>query len=102
MLTLSPQDLQAIVLSLEVATTATIISTPFGIGVAYLFACVKLPGKSIIEGIVNLPLRLPPVVVGYLLLLTFGRNGVLGNFLEVLHVRVIYLHSPAQSLPLQL
>lgn len=90
MLTLSPQDLQAIVLSLKVATTATIISTPLGIGVAYLFAFGKLPGKWIIEGIINLPLVLPPVVVGYLLLLTFGRNGVVGPFLDFLHVRVIF------------
>ena len=90
MLTLFPQDLQAIVLSLKVATTATIISTPFGIGVAYLFAFGRLPGKSIIEGIVNLPLVLPPVVIGYLLLLTFGRNGILGHYLDILHVRVIF------------
>jgi molybdate transport system permease protein len=90
MLTLSPQDLQAIVLSLKVATTATIISTPFGVAIAYLFAFGRLPGKSIIEGIINLPLVLPPVVVGYLLLLTFGRNGVLGHFLDVFHVRVIF------------
>lgn len=88
--TLSPQDLQAIVLSLKVAITATIISTPFGIGVAYFFAYSRLPGKSLIEGIVNLPLVLPPVVVGYLLLLTFGRNGHLGQLLDLFHVRVIF------------
>lgn len=90
MLTHSPQDLQAILLSLKVATTATIICTPFRIGVADLTTFGNFPGKSIREGIINLPLVLPPVEVGYLLLLTFGRNGVLGNSLEVLHLRVIF------------
>lgn len=88
--TLSPQDLQAIVLSLKVATAATLISIPFGVGVAYLLAFSKLPGKSIIEGIVNLPLVLPPVVVGYLLLLVFSRNGLLGLLPDILHVRIIF------------
>lgn len=90
MLTLSPQDVQAIVLSLKVATTATVLSTPFGIGVAYFLAYSKLPGKSIVEGIINLPLVLPPVVIGYLLLLTFGRYGVLGQFLDNLNIRVVF------------
>lgn len=90
MLTLSPQDIQAISLSLQVATTATLLSTPVGIGVAYLLAFGKLRGKSIIEGIINLPLVLPPVVVGYLLLLTFGRNGIGGAFLNFLDIQVIF------------
>jgi len=90
MLTLSPQDLQAIVLSLKVATTATLISTPLGVAIGYLFAFTNIQGKAILEGIINLPLVLPPVVVGYLLLLTFGTNGFIGTFLESMHIRVIF------------
>lgn len=90
MLTLSPQDLQAIGLSLKVATTATLISTPLGVAIGYLFAFTNIRGKAILEGIINLPLVLPPVVVGYLLLLTFGTNGFIGTFLESMHIRVIF------------
>lgn len=90
MLTLSPQDIQAIGLSLKVASIATLISTPFGIGVGYLFVFSKMRGKSILEGVINLPLVLPPVVVGYLLLLTFGSNGSIGRLLEHMNIRVIF------------
>lgn len=95
MLTLSPQDTQAIVLSLQVATMATLISTPLGIGAAYLLTFERLPGRPIIEGIINLPLVLPPVVVGYLLLLCLGSNGPLGQVLEMLHLRVVFTLSGA-------
>lgn len=90
MLSLSPQDMTAIGLSLKVAATATLISTPFGIAVGYLFVFGRIRGKAIFEGIVNLPLVLPPVVVGYLLLLTFGSNGFLGGILDQLNIRVIF------------
>ncbi len=90
MLTLSPQDIQAIGLSLKVATTATLIATPLGIGVAYLLAFGTMRGKAIIEGIINLPLVLPPVVVGYLLLLTFGRHGIVGKALSNLDIQIIF------------
>ena len=90
MLTLSPQDLQAIGLSLKVATIAMLVSTPIGIAAAYLLAFGRMRGKSLIEGIINLPLVLPPVVVGYLLLLAFGRNGLFGPILDFFHVRVIF------------
>lgn len=90
MLTLSPQDLQAVALSLKVATTATLLSTPLGIGVAYILAFSTMRGKAILEGIINLPLVLPPVVVGYLLLLTFGQNGLAGSFLTHLDIQVIF------------
>lgn len=95
MFSLTPQDTQAIILSLQVAATATLLSTPLGIAVAHLLAYSRVPGRSILEGIINLPLVLPPVVVGYLLLLTFGRNGILGPVLEVLHIRVIFTLSGA-------
>jgi molybdate transport system permease protein len=90
MLTLFPQDIQAIALSLKVATCATVIATPLGIGVAYFLVFGKMRGKSIVEGIINLPLVLPPVVVGYLLLLAFGSNGIIGRFLATFNIRIIF------------
>ena len=90
MLTFSPQDISAIELSLKVAISATLISSPFGIGVAYLLAIKKVRGSSILEGIINLPLVLPPVVVGYLLLLAFGQNGIFGRFLAHLNIQVVF------------
>jgi len=90
MVTLSPQDIQAVWLSLKVATTATLLSAPPGIGIAYLLAFGRMRGKSLIEGIINLPLVLPPVVVGYLLLLSFGRNGIIGSLLNRFDVQIIF------------
>ncbi len=89
-MTLSPTDIQAIGLSLKVATAATIISTPLGIGVAYFLAYGRTRWRSLLEGIINLPLVLPPVVVGYLLLLLFGRKGILGDFFNYFHLRVVF------------
>jgi molybdate transport system permease protein len=90
MISLSPEDIQAIRLSLQVATAATLIGLPFGIGAAYLLVFVRFPGKSIFEGIINLPLVLPPVVVGYLLLLLFDKNGPFGTLLHTFDIRVIF------------
>lgn len=90
MLSLSPQDIEAVVLSLKVAVSATLISTPLGIAAAYFLAFSRMPGKAVFEGVINLPLVLPPVVVGYLLLLTFGQNGVLGQLFEALNIRIIF------------
>lgn len=90
MLTLTPDDLTAIRLSLQVAVAATVIALPFGFGVAYLLAMTELRGKAVLEGLVNLPLVLPPVVTGYLLLLLFGRNGWLGQFLQAWGITVIF------------
>jgi molybdate transport system permease protein len=95
MLTLTPQDMQAIWLSLKVATTATLVTAPLGIGVAYILAYSKMPGKSLLEGIINLPLVLPPVVVGYLLLLSFGRHGFVGRYLDQLDIQIIFTLSAA-------
>lgn len=72
----------AITLSLRVAALAVTISLPFGIAVAWLLARRQFFGKSVLEAIVSLPLILPPVVTGYLLLVAFGRKGVLGVFFE--------------------
>lgn len=90
MLSLTPADLTAIKLSLQVAVTATIIALPAGFGVAYLLAMTEVRGKAVLEGIVNLPLVLPPVVTGYLLLLLFGRNGWLGQVLKVFDISIIF------------
>jgi len=87
---LQPSDLDAILLSFKVASTATLLSTPLGIGVAYLLVHTRIPGKLIIEGIVNLPLVLPPVVIGYLLLVLFGRRGWIGAWLMQYNIQVIF------------
>ena len=84
MYTLTPADIDAIILSLKVAVVTTIITLPAGFFAAYLLAMTNFRGKTILEGIINLPLVLPPVVTGYLLLLLFGRNGWLGQFLALL------------------
>ena len=90
MLSLSSHDMQAVWLSLKVAAAATLLTTPIGFGVAYFLAFVRVPGKSLLEGLVNLPLVLPPVVVGYLLLLFFGQSGCLGPLLKAFDLRVVF------------
>jgi len=87
---LQPSDLDAILLSFKVACTATLLSTPLGIGVAYLLVHTRIPGKSIIEGLVNLPLVLPPVVIGYLLLVLFGRRGWVGSWMLEYNIQIIF------------
>jgi molybdate transport system permease protein len=79
---LGPAEWQAVRLSLRVAFWATVLSLPFGIFVAYALARWRFPGRQILNGIVHLPLILPPVVTGYLLLITFGRRGPVGQWLE--------------------
>jgi molybdate transport system permease protein len=71
----------AIALTLRVALVATLVATPLGIAVAWLLSRKNFPGKILLEALVHLPLVLPPVVTGYLLLLTFGRHGAVGELL---------------------
>lgn len=78
---LSPEEWSAVRLSLIVATTAMLASLPFGLAVAWLLARGRFWGKSILDAVVHLPLILPPVVTGYLLLIWFGRRGPIGQFL---------------------
>jgi molybdate transport system permease protein len=78
---LSPQDLTAVQLSLRVAAVSTLVALPFGIAIATLLARKDFWGKALLDGIVLLPLVLPPVVTGYLLLITFGRRAPAGAFL---------------------
>jgi molybdate transport system permease protein len=78
---LGPAEWQAVALSLRVSFWATLFSLPFGIFVAYALARWSFPGKQIVNGLVHLPLILPPVVTGYLLLLSFGTRGPIGGVL---------------------
>jgi molybdate transport system permease protein len=81
-LALSPEEWTAVRLSVWVSTWATFVSLPLGIAVAWLLARRDFWGKSALNGLVHLPLILPPVVTGYLLLITFGRRGPVGSLLE--------------------
>ena len=87
---LSPTDYDAIRLSLQVAVAATILSLPFGFAVSYLITFVRFRGKVLLEVLVNLPLTLPPVVVGYFLLLLLGKQGWLGSLLNDMGIRIIF------------
>jgi len=80
-LDLSPQDWTAVALSLRVAAVSTVIALPFGIIIAMLLARGSFWGKSLLDAVVHLPLVLPPVVTGYLLLISLGRKAPLGAFL---------------------
>ncbi|VTZ50068.1 molybdate transporter subunit; membrane component of ABC superfamily [Methylocella tundrae] len=81
MLDLSPDEWTAIWLSLKIAVVATMASLPFGVFTAYALARWKFPGKTLVNGVVHLPLVLPPVVTGFILLILLGRKGVFGPFL---------------------
>ncbi len=81
MLDVSAAEWTAIRLSLRIALAATVMSLPFGVLTAYALARWRFPGKMIVNGIIHLPLVLPPVVTGYLLLILLGRKGVFGAFL---------------------
>lgn len=90
MIALAPSDYDAIRLSIQVAIAATILSLPFGFTVAYLINFVQFRGKVLLEVVVNLPLTLPPVVIGYFLLLLLGKKGWLGTFLNDAGIRLIF------------
>jgi molybdate transport system permease protein len=78
----SPEETTAILLSLQVAAWSVAASLPFAVAVGYLLARADFPGKTLFDALVHLPLVLPPVVIGFLLLLLFGRNGPLGSVLD--------------------
>ena len=81
MFDLSPDEWIAVRLSLRIAFVATLVALPFGVAVAWLLARKNFWGKALVDGLVHLPLVLPPVVVGYLLLISFGRRGPIGAIL---------------------
>ncbi len=83
---LGPAEWQAIALSLKVAVWATLAALPPGLFIAFALARWEFPGRQILNGLVHLPLILPPVVTGYLLLLTFGKTGPVGSVLEPLGI----------------
>ncbi|MEJ8563129.1 molybdate ABC transporter permease subunit [Yoonia sp. GPGPB17] len=78
---LGPAEWTAILLSLRVACVATLAALPIAVWIAYVLARKTFPGRQLLNGLVHLPLVMPPVVTGYLLLVLFGQQGPLGGFL---------------------
>lgn len=79
---LTPDEWQAVWITLKVAATAVLVTLPAAIAVGWILAKRSFPGKFLAETLINLPLVMPPVVTGYLLLIIFGRRGLCGAFLE--------------------
>ena len=78
---LSEYEWQAVFLSLKVSSLSVVCSLPLGILMAWILVRCRFPGKSLLDSIIHLPLVLPPVVIGYLLLVVMGRRGVVGEWL---------------------
>jgi molybdate transport system permease protein len=78
---LTPLEAEALGLSLKVAVASVVCSLPFGLAAAWLLARRSFPGKTLIDGLIHLPLVVPPVVVGYVLLVALGRRGLIGGWL---------------------
>ncbi|SQI41561.1 Molybdenum transport system permease protein modB [Leminorella richardii] len=78
---LSAYEYEALLLSLKVAAVAVAFSLPIGIMVAWVLARCNFPGKALIDSVIHLPLVLPPVVIGYLLLIGMGKRGIIGQWL---------------------
>ncbi len=78
---LSEYEVAALMLSLKVSSVAVLFSLPVGILCAWILARTEFPGKSLFDSIIHLPLVLPPVVVGYILLISMGRQGAIGSVL---------------------
>ena len=84
-------EYMAILLSLKVATVATLLSLPLGFLIAYLMTYHRFPGKIILDVLINLPLTLPPVVIGYFLLILLGQNSFIGHYiLQPLDIKIIF------------
>ncbi|MCV6589239.1 MAG: molybdate ABC transporter permease subunit [Marinobacterium sp.] len=79
---LSAYEVEALQLSLKVSIVAVICSLPAGVFFGWLLARRQFPGKTLLDGLIHLPLVLPPVVIGYLLLLLMGRRGLVGQWLD--------------------
>jgi molybdate transport system permease protein len=89
MFDISPTEWTAILLSLRVAVAATLVATPLGVAVAWFLARREFWGKSFVDALIHLPLVLPPVVTGYLLLLALGRRGLVGAWLAE-HLGIVF------------
>jgi molybdate transport system permease protein len=87
---LTAEEAGIVALSLRVGLVSVAVSLPFAVAVAWLLARRDFPGKALFDAVVHLPLVVPPVVVGYGLLLLFGRNGPLGSLLEPLGIVVAF------------
>ena len=92
---LSPVEVQAIILSLWVAAVSVFFSLPFATGVAFLLARRIFWGHGLLNALVHLPLVLPPVVTGYLLLVAFGRQGIFGSMLDALGLQLAFTSAGA-------
>jgi molybdate transport system permease protein len=106
---LTPEEWEVLALSLKVGVFCVLLSLPFGVLLGYLLARKQFRGKLLLDGLCHLPLVLPPVVTGYLLLILLGRRGILGGFLEEtlgIHLaftwKAAVLASAAVSFPLML
>ncbi|MEZ5648091.1 MAG: molybdate ABC transporter permease subunit [Alphaproteobacteria bacterium] len=88
---LTAEEISALLLSLRVAMVALVFSLPFAVAIAYVLARKNFPGKIVIDGVIHLPLVLPPVATGFALLLVLGRKGPLGSFLyDTFHITVAF------------
>ncbi|CAO3419485.1 molybdate ABC transporter permease subunit [Azospirillum doebereinerae] len=88
---LSPMETTALLLSLRVAGLAIVASLPLAVLAAWILGRYSFPGKTLFDGLVHLPLVLPPVVVGYILLITMGTKGVIGGWLlQTFGIRLIF------------
>jgi len=83
---LTPDETAALALSLRVAAISVIVSLPFALALAWLLSRKRVPGRALIEALLFLPLTLPPVVTGYALLVLFGRNGAIGQWLAAVGI----------------
>lgn len=88
---LSAAEIEALLLSLKVSAAAVLCALPFAVGIAVLLARSDFPGKTLVNGLVHLPLVLPPVVMGYLLLISFGARAPIGAWLlESFGLRLVF------------
>ncbi len=87
---LTPEDITAIWLSVKIALTATALALPFGFAIAWLIVFKTFRAKIVLEVLINLPLTLPPVVIGYFLLLLLGKNGWFGQLLNASGLPIIF------------
>jgi len=88
---LSPMEVTALLLSLRVAGLAIVVALPLAVLAAWILGRYSFPGKTLFDGLVHLPLVLPPVVIGYLLLITMGTKGIIGGWLyQTFGIRLIF------------
>lgn len=87
---LTPEELSALALSAKVAGFATVVCLPFAIAVAWWLARYEFRAKFLVEAILQMPMVLPPVVLGYLLLIVFGHQGVLGQYLQAWGIQLVF------------